>query len=66
MVLNLAMRTRQVEAVTLTTIIIGANTEPVVKARGRVKAWIESAQVLRQRNNGDIDATLNTISCAAM
>ena len=43
----------RVEAVTLTAIIIGANSEPVVHGRGRVKAWIEKAQELRQRNKED-------------
>ena len=67
MVLNLSMRTRQVEAVTLTTLIIGANTAPVVMARARVKAWTERAQEMRQRNKeDDIEKTLNTISCAAL
>ena len=67
MVLNLAMRTRQVEAVMLVTLVIGANSPPVVQARLRVKAWIERAQEMRQRNKEDeIEAKLNTISCAAL
>eukprot|EP00959_Pyramimonas_sp_CCMP1952_P350749 7348670-Pyramimonas_sp.AAC.1 len=67
MVLNLAMRTRQVEAVILVTLIISANTEPVVRARAHVKAWIEKAQETRQGNKVDeIESKLNTISCAAL
>ena len=53
MVLNLAMRTRQVEAVTLITLIMCANAPPAVQARLRVKAWIEKAQEMRQRNKED-------------
>ena len=54
MVLNLSMRTRQVEAVTLLTIIIGANRLPVIKSRARVKAWIEQAQEMRLRKKRTI------------
>ncbi|CAK0799093.1 unnamed protein product [Prorocentrum cordatum] len=43
MALNRALGSRQVEAAILTALIIGANTEPVVKAQGRAKAWIEKA-----------------------
>ena len=67
LVLNLALRTRQVEAITIITLLAPVGLKPVTMARQRVRGWLERIQQARAENKSESDlAQFGTISCAAV
>ncbi|CAK0876465.1 unnamed protein product, partial [Prorocentrum cordatum] len=48
LLLNVALRQRQLESIEMKTFIMSSGLQPAVKARGRVRAWIRAAEEIRK------------------
>eukprot|EP00959_Pyramimonas_sp_CCMP1952_P106052 2217273-Pyramimonas_sp.AAC.1 len=61
LLLNVTMRQRQQESISLVTLLMDESAQPVVHARARVRGWVEHAQDLRARGKDSEVAATGTI-----
>mmetsp|Transcript_102335 Transcript_102335/g.289382 ORF Transcript_102335/g.289382 Transcript_102335/m.289382 type:complete len:251 (+) Transcript_102335:109-861(+) len=68
LILNNSLRIRQMEAVAIRVVMCSSGMKPIVMAKARVKAWVETATDIRKKGS-DVEqnlAKLGHISLAAM